>query len=122
MFFKIDESSEYCNYFNTDIYALMDGYKDFVLVFNQHIVIVREMEKHNFELSVVEIKKENDDGTFLVNILIENIKFESFTNISYEIMQQLRKLYPEFDDLDFPIEKSKFKAVDNSEDILYTEE
>lgn len=122
MFFKIDDSSEYCNEFNRTIKDLMDDYKDFIFIFKDHMVIIRGIENHNYFLSVVKIKKEDNDNCFLVDILVENYKFECFTNISFQIFKHLRRFYPEFKNVDFPVNMAKFKVVGASEDIIYTEE
>lgn len=122
MFLKIDDSSEYCNHFNSTIKALMEDYRDFIFIFKDHMVIIRGIENHNYLLSVVKIKKEDSDNCFLVDVLTENYKFECFTNISFQIFKHLRKLYPEFKDVNFPVNIAKFKAIDDSEDIIYTVE
>jgi hypothetical protein len=59
MFLKIDDSSEFCNHFNRTIKALMDDYKDFIFIFNKHMVIIRGIENHNYILNVVKIKEED---------------------------------------------------------------
>jgi hypothetical protein len=122
MFLKIDNSSKYCNHFNSTIKALMEDYGDFIFIFKEHMVIIRGTGNHNYLLNVVKIKKEDSDNCFLVDILIENYKFECFTNISFQIFKHLRRFYPEFKDVDFPVNMAKFKAVDNAEDIIYTKE
>ena len=98
----------------------MEGYRDFIFIFKDHMVIIRGIENHNYFLSVVKIKQEDTDNCFLVDVLVESYKFECFTNISYQIFKHLRVFYPEFKDIDFPVNMAKFKAVDCSEDILYT--
>lgn len=122
MYLSISDPEEYTdNKFGVVLQSLMEKTEDAIVIYEDYLFVVRNDTMDTFSIDFLKIIKRDYDGDFKVEIIKENIKVETYKNIGYLIMKLIREKEKHLEEIDFPVEKFKFKGIINSYKYIYTE-
>lgn len=122
MYLSISDPEEYTdNKFGVVLQKLMEKTEDAIVIYENYLFIVKIDTMDTFSIDFLKIIKRDYDGDFKVEIIKENVKAESYKHIAYRIMQLIREKEKHLKDVDFQVEKFKFKGLIDSNKYIYTE-
>jgi hypothetical protein len=112
MFLKFDDSEEYTdNQFGSMIESMLNSNYDFcAIVFNDSAFIINKDPSPSAYRAIAAKKIIlNNENFYECHDIIEDIVIDCYKNIGYIFMTIMRKIHPQYKNLDFPMNEIKFQ-------------